>query len=150
MAVLKACGFKLSFFFFCLVAAFFLALYIVLCILKTCPLFFPHVCSSDFITCKTLMPGGTPLLSSVLKTGAVTGLRGTSQGGSPLSVPRRLCRAMLQPNLPLQDKKPGQDSHLYQWISPAAKQKPTGIKILSFALPFLAFHFLLHWGFLWE
>lgn len=121
---------------------------------KPVSLFFPSVCvcacSSDFITCKALIPGGAPLHSSVLRMGAVTGLRDTSRGELPLSVPRRLRRAMLQQNLPRRDKKPRQDSRPYQWSSTADRQKPTGIKILSFALPFLAFHFLLHWGFFWE
>lgn len=115
-------------------------------------IFFLSVCArcSDFVTCKTLMPGGVPLLSFHLRMGAVTGLLGMSRGELPLFVPHRLHTAMYQLNLPLRDKKPGPCSHPHHQDSTAARQKPTDIKILSFALLFLAFHFLLHWGFLWE
>lgn len=147
VAALDTRGFKLPF-----VVVSFSVLCILICILKACLLFLFCVCvfSSDFITCKALMPGGAPLHSSVLRTGAVTGLWATSRGELPLSVPRRPRRAMLQQSLPRRDKKPRQDSQPYQWSSTADRQKPAGIKILLFALPFLAFHFLLHWEFFWE
>lgn len=105
---------------------------------------------SDFVTCKTLMPGGVPLLSFGLRMGAVTGLLGMSRGELPLFDPHHLHRATLQPNLPLQDKKPGRRSRPYHLDRTAVRQKPTDIKILSFALPFLACHFFLHWEFFWE
>lgn len=149
MAVLDTRGLKLPLF-FCYF--FFVVLCILIYVLKACLLFSSplSVCSSDFITCKALLPGGAPLHSSVLRTGAVTGRQATSRGELPLSVPRHLPRAMLQQSLPQRDRKPRQDSRPCQWSSTADRQEPTGIKTLLFALLFLAFHFLLHWGFFWE
>lgn len=113
-------------------------------------IFFPPF--SDLITCKPLIAGGIPLFSFSRRMGAVIDLLAMFQGELFLFVHPHVQRARLQPNLHLQDKKPMQHLPSHQRSS-AVKQKQAerkDTKILSFALVFLAFHFLLHWQLSWE